>query len=497
MKKYILTLDLGTTSIRAFLINKKGEIHTQLSKEFCQYFPNSGWVEHDANEIWLTLLSIISTLFIEYNVNIDEIDSIGITNQRETTLLWNKETGLPVYNAIVWQSRQTSSICDNLIENGFSDLFKNKTGLPIDAYFSGTKVKWIIDNVKGVDDLINKDKILFGTIDTWIIWKLSGGHRHVTDYTNASRTMLYNIYNLEWDDELLDILSIPKKILPEVLQSSQLFTTTDEKIFFGHKIPIYGVCGDQHAALFGHGCFNNGDVKNTYGTGCFMLMNTKYMPVKSNLGLLTTIAWGINNKVEYALEGSVFVGGSAVGWLKDGLEIINDVSESEKYASKVNSTNGVYFVPAFVGLATPYWDSDVRGSFFGLTRSTTKEEFIRAVLESICFRTKDVLETMTKVSGIDLNKLTVDGGASKNSMLMQFQSDILGIDVDVCKNNETTALGIAFLAGLASGFFKSQEEISNLIKIGKKYKNTYTNEKRVELYDGWKRAIKAAIAFKK
>lgn len=496
MKRYVLTLDLGTTSIRAFLVDKTGDIIAKSQKEFSQIFPKSGWVEHDANEIWLTLLSVLSTLFIEKNIDINHIDSIGITNQRETTVIWDKETSLPIYNAIVWQSRQSASICDELIDKGYEDLFKLKTGLQIDAYFSGTKVKWILDNVEDARSKANDGKLLFGTIDTWIIWKLSNGRAHVSDYSNASRTLMYNIYDLCWDEELLEILNVPSTMLPEIKESSHLFTYTDSAVFFGHEIPITGVAGDQQAALFGQACFQAGSVKNTYGTGCFMLMNTASTPVRSKNGLLTTIAWGINGKVEYALEGSIFVAGSAVSWLRDGLRMIDNTSDSEKYASRVENTNGVYVVPAFVGLGTPYWDSDVRGSVFGLTRGTSKEEFIRAVLESICYRTKDVLDIMSKESGINLSRLRVDGGAVNNKMLMQFQSDILNMDIDVSRINETTALGAAFLAGLSTGFWENKEEILKIWSPGETYQSKMDERTRNDLYGGWKRAIAATMVFK-
>ncbi len=494
MKKYVLSIDLGTTSVRAILFNHQGEAVAVEQKEFTQYFPQPGWVLHDANEIWLTVLSVLSTLFIEREIDLAQIDSIGITNQRETTVIWDEETGLPIYNAIVWQSRQTASICDQLISDGNEELIKSKTGLPVDAYFSGTKIKWILDNVENARSRI--DKLKFGTIDTWIIWKLSNGSAHVTDYSNASRTMIYNIYDLCWDDELLELLDIPKTILPTVCNSSQIVATTDKTLFFGYEIPIAGIAGDQQSALFGQACFEPGIVKNTYGTGCFMLMNTGNKPVSDNKGLLTTIAWGIDGNVEYAIEGSIFVAGSAISWLRDGLRMIRDVSESEEYASRVKDSSGIYVVPAFVGLGSPYWDHEVRGAVFGLTRGTTKEDFIRATLESICYQTRDVLEVMCEVSGYDLKRLRVDGGAVKNKVLMQFQSDILNVDVDVPMCNETTALGAAFLSGLATGFWSDKEEIKSIWNVQASYACNLDEKKRTELYQGWKKAIKAAIAFK-
>ncbi|KIL44985.1 glycerol kinase GlpK [Jeotgalibacillus soli] len=496
METYILALDQGTTSSRAILFDKKGEIVQVAQKEFQQIFPKPGWVEHNANEIWGSILSVIASALSEANVKPDQIEGIGITNQRETTVVWDKETGVPIYNAIVWQSRQTSEICGELREQGHADLFRNKTGLLIDAYFSGTKVKWILDNVEGARQKADEGKLLFGTIDTWLIWKLSGGKSHVTDYSNASRTLMYNIYDLKWDDELLEILGVPKSMLPEVKPSSEIYGKTVDYHFFGHEVPIAGAAGDQQAALFGQACFEEGMAKNTYGTGCFMLMNTGEKAVKSDHGLLTTLAWGIDGKVEYALEGSIFVAGSAIQWLRDGLRMFKDAPASESYAERVESTDGVYVVPAFVGLGTPYWDSDVRGAVFGLTRGTSKEHFIRATLESLAYQTKDVLDAMEKDSGIALNKLRVDGGAVKNNFLMQFQSDILDVPVERPVINETTALGAAYLAGLAVGYWESKEEIAEQWKVDKDYDPSMTDEKRNELYEGWQKAVKAAMAFK-
>ncbi|MDQ0198399.1 glycerol kinase GlpK [Neobacillus ginsengisoli] len=496
MEKYILSLDQGTTSSRAILFNKNGEIVHVAQKEFTQHFPKPGWVEHNANEIWGSVLSVIAGVLSESGIKPEQIAGIGITNQRETAVVWDKETGVPVYNAIVWQSRQTSSICDELKEKGLNDLFREKTGLLIDAYFSGTKVKWILDHVAGAREKAEQGKLLFGTIDTWLIWKLSGGRAHVTDYSNASRTLMFNIYELKWDDELLEILGVPKSMLPEVLPSSEIYANTVDYHFFGKEIPISGIAGDQQAALFGQACFEEGMAKNTYGTGCFMLMNTGEKAVRSEHGLLTTIAWGLNGKVEYALEGSIFVAGSAIQWLRDGLRVIKDAKDSEEYAAKVESTNGVYVVPAFVGLGTPYWDSDVRGAVFGLTRGTSKEHFIRATLESLSYQTKDVLSAMEADSGIVLKTLRVDGGAVKNNFLMDFQSDILNVPVERPVVSETTALGAAYLAGLAVGFWESQEEISRQWAIDRKFSPKMNDENRNNLYNGWKKAVNAAMAFK-
>ncbi|PWW30140.1 glycerol kinase [Cytobacillus oceanisediminis] len=496
MEKYILSLDQGTTSSRAILFNKKGEIVHTAQKEFTQHFPKPGWVEHNANEIWGSILSVIAGVLSESGAKPEQIAGIGITNQRETTVVWDKETGAPVYNAIVWQSRQTSGICDDLKEKGYNDLFREKTGLLIDAYFSGTKVKWILDHVEGAREKAEQGKLLFGTIDTWLIWKLSGGKAHVTDYSNASRTLMFNIHDLKWDEELLDILEVPKSMLPEVKPSSEVYAHSVDYHFFGKKVPIAGAAGDQQAALFGQACFDKGMAKNTYGTGCFMLMNTGEKAVRSENGLLTTIAWGLDGKIEYALEGSIFVAGSAIQWLRDGMRMLKDAKDSESYAKKVDSTDGVYVVPAFVGLGTPYWDSDVRGAVFGVTRGTSKEHFIRATLESLAYQTKDVLSAMEADSGIELRTLRVDGGAVKNNFLMEFQSDILNVPVERPTINETTALGAAYLAGLAVGYWNSQEEIAEQWAIDKSFSPSMAEEVRTDLYGGWKKAVKAAIAFK-
>jgi glycerol kinase len=496
LETYILSIDQGTTSSRAILFNKQGAIVFSAQKEFTQYFPRPGWVEHNANEIWGSVLSVIAEVLSESGIKPEQIAGIGITNQRETTVIWDKETGEPIYNAIVWQSRQTSDICEVLKTNGYSDLFRSKTGLLIDAYFSGTKVKWILDHVDGARERASQGKLLFGTIDTWIVWKLSGSRAHVTDYSNASRTLMFNIYDLQWDDELLKILDVPKCMLPEVMPSSQVYARTVDYHFFGKETPISGIAGDQQAALFGQACFEPGMAKNTYGTGCFMLMNTGDKAVRSENGLLTTIAWGLNGKVEYGLEGSIFVAGSAIQWLRDGLRMFKEAKDSEIYAGRVGSTDGVYVVPAFVGLGTPYWDSDVRGAVFGLTRGTTKEHFIRATLESLAYQTKDVLSAMESDSLIKLKTLRVDGGAVKNNFLMEFQSDILNVPVERTKVSETTALGAAYLAGLAVGFWESQEEISKQWATDRKFIPKMSEEQRDSLYNGWKKAVKAAMTFK-
>jgi glycerol kinase len=496
MEKYILALDQGTTSSRAILFNQKGEVVHMAQKEFTQHFPKPGWVEHDANEIWGSILAVMASVLSEVNVKPEQVAAIGITNQRETTVVWDKHTGKPVYNAIVWQSRQTADICDELKEKGYDELFRQKTGLLIDAYFSGTKVKWILDNVEGAREKAENGDLLFGTIDTWLIWKLSGGKAHVTDYSNASRTLMYNIFDLQWDDELLNILNVPKSMLPEVRPSSEVYSTTIPEHFFGQKVPIAGAAGDQQAALFGQACFEKGMAKNTYGTGCFMLMNTGEKAVRSDHGLLTTLAWGIDGKVEYALEGSIFVAGSAIQWLRDGLRMFKEAKDSEMYATRVESTEGVYVVPAFVGLGTPYWDSDVRGAVFGLTRGTKKEHFIRATLESLAYQTKDVLTAMEKDSGISLKALRVDGGAVKNNFLMQFQSDILNVPVERPVVNETTALGAAYLAGLAVGYWNNCEEIASQWNLDRSFEPTMSEQERTNLYEGWKKAVRATMAFK-
>ncbi len=485
-KKYVLALDQGTTSSRAILFDRNGSIVNISQKEFTQIYPNPGWVEHNPKEIWETQLNAAKEAI--RNINVLEIACIGITNQRETTILWDKNTGEPVYNAIVWQSRQTSNICDELKESGIEPYIKENTGLVIDAYFSGTKIKWILDNVKGVREKARQGNILFGTVDTWLIWNLTGGKQHITDYSNASRTMIYNIKSLQWDEKILDILNIPNEILPEVRQSSEVYGNTVSELL-GCEIPISGIAGDQQAALFGQLCFQEGMVKNTYGTGCFMLMNTGEKIVTSHSGLITTIAWGLNGKVEYALEGSIFVAGAAIQWLRDELKIINDSADSEYFASKVADTKGVYVVPAFTGLGAPYWDMYARGAIVGLTRGAGRNHIIRATLESIAYQTKDIIEAMIDDSGINLTVLKVDGGASANNFLMQFQSDILNVNIERPDITETTALGAAYLAGLATGFWKSKGEIIQNWNMNKKFTSAMNDDERNKLYNGWKKAV--------
>jgi len=493
---YVLSIDQGTTSSRAIIFNHQGEIVETAQREFEQFFPKPGWVEHDANEIWTSVLACIADVLRKADVGPEQITGIGITNQRETTVVWDKHTGKPIYHAVVWQSRQTDEICADLKQQGFEKIFKEKTGLLLDPYFSGTKVKWILDHVVGAREKAEKGDLLFGTIDTWLVYKLSGEKVHVTDYSNASRTLMFNIKDLDWDKELLDILTVPKSMLPEVRQSSEVYGHTASYHFFGYEVPIAGIAGDQQAALFGQACFEKGMAKNTYGTGCFMLMNTAEEMVLSEHGLLTTLAWGIDGKVEYALEGSVFVAGSAIQWLRDGLKLIASSPESEAFATTVDSTDGVYLVPAFVGLGTPYWDTDARGAVFGLTRGTTKAHFIRATLESLAYQTKDVLNAMIADSSIDLQTLRVDGGAVKNNFLMQFQSDMLGVPVERPVIQETTALGAAYLAGLAVGYWENKEEIARQWKKDQTFENQITAEKRDKLYNGWRKAVEATRVFK-
>lgn len=497
MGEFILAIDQGTTSSRAILFDKKGKIVHVAQTEFQQYFPKAGWVEHNANEIWGSILAVIAAVLTESGHEASDVHAIGITNQRETTVVWDKHTGQPVYNAIVWQSRQTQDIVNDLKnQEGLEDLFQQKTGLRLDAYFSATKIKWILDHVDGARIMAENGDLLFGTIDSWIVWRLSKGKAHITDYSNAARTLLYNIHDLKWDEELCTLLDIPMSMLPNVKNSSEIYTHTAPSIFFGEEIPIAGIAGDQQAALFGQTCFTKGMAKNTYGTGCFMLLNTGEQAVKSENGLLTTIAWGINGKVTYALEGSVFVAGSAIQWLRDGLRMIRTAEDSETYASKVENTDGVYVVPAFVGLGTPYWDTDARGAVFGLTRGTSKEHFIRATLESLAYQTKDVLDAMEQDAGTPIEVLRVDGGAVSNELLMQFQSDILQLKVELAKLNESTALGAAYLAGLATNFWPNQEALTALWMNGQTYQPKMNAEAGAALYKGWQKAVTATRIFK-
>ncbi len=491
----ILSIDQGTTSTRAIIFNKAGEVIEKAQREISCVYPSPGWVEQDANEIWISTLSVLSSVLLSEKVDVHQIKGIGITNQRETTILWDKKTGKPLYQAIVWQSRQTEEICELWKSKGYESIVKEKTGLLIDPYFSASKIRWMIDEVEGIGEKIEQGEVLFGTVDSYLVWKLSGGKAHITDVTNAARTLLFNIHTGTWDDELLEMFGIPKSILPQVKQTSEIYTHTIDFIT-GQPLPIAAVCGDQQAALFGQTCFHKGQVKNTYGTGCFVLMNTGCNPIESSHGLLTTIAWKINNQIYYALEGSVFVGGSAVQWLRDGLRMFKEAKDSEMYANRVEDCGGVYVVPAFVGLGTPYWDSDVRGGVFGLTRGTTKEHFIRATLEAVAYQSKDVITAMEEDLNDHILDLKADGGATLNRFLMQFQSDILGVEVHVPKVTETTALGVAYLAGLATGVYQDLEEIEAFSAAHQTYHPELTEEYREEWYAGWKKAIEAVRYFK-
>lgn len=491
MDKYIMALDLGTTSCRCIIFDKNGRICSAAQKEFTQYFPQPGWVEHDAEEIWATQTGLMYEAMSKIDITINEIAGIGITNQRETTVLWDKETGRPVHKAIVWQCRRTAGYCDELKKLGMAEFFRSKTGLVLDAYFSATKLRWLLDNVIGARERAEKGELLFGTVDSWIIWKLTGGKVHVTDYSNASRTMLFNIHTLKWDEEILRVLKIPQQILPEVKPSSHVYGYTDSKLF-GREVPIAGAGGDQQCALFGQTCFERGEVKNTYGTGGFMLMNTGTAPVNSHNGLVTTIAWGVDDKVEYALEGSIFVAGAAVQWLRDELGLIRDAAESEVLAKSVPDANGCYVVPAFVGLGAPYWDQYARGAIVGLTRGVNRNHIVRATLESIAYQVNDVLTAMQEDSGMPITSLRVDGGACDNDFLMQFQADILNTSVVRPYCIETTAMGAAYLAGLAVGYWRSKEEILANHVIAAEFKPQMGQAKRESLLQGWHNAVKAA-----
>lgn len=491
MDKYIMALDLGTTSCRCIIFDKNGRICSAAQKEFTQYFPQPGWVEHDAEEIWATQTGLMYEAMSKIDITINEIAGIGITNQRETTVLWDKETGRPVHKAIVWQCRRTAGYCDELKKLGMAEFFRSKTGLVLDAYFSATKLRWLLDNAIGARERAEKGKLLFGTVDSWIIWKLTGGKVHVTDYSNASRTMLFNIHTLKWDEEILRVLKIPQQILPEVKPSSHVYGYTDSKLF-GREVPIAGAGGDQQCALFGQTCFERGEVKNTYGTGGFMLMNTGTAPVNSHNGLVTTIAWGVDDKVEYALEGSIFVAGAAVQWLRDELGLIRDAAESEVLAKSVPDANGCYVVPAFVGLGAPYWDQYARGAIVGLTRGVNRNHIVRATLESIAYQVNDVLMAMQEDSGMPITSLRVDGGACDNDFLMQFQADILNTSVVRPYCIETTAMGAAYLAGLAVGYWRSKDEILANHVIAAEFKPQMGQAKRESLLQGWHNAVKAA-----
>ena len=490
MSKYIVSLDQGTTSSRAIIFDKEQNILGVSQKEINQIYPKKGWVEHNPMEIWASQYGVLQESIAKANIKISEIAAIGITNQRETTILWDKITGEPIYNAIVWQCRRTADICEKLKEDkDFVEYVRDNTGLVMDAYFSATKIKWILDNVEGARERAERGEILFGTVDTWLLWKLTEGKIHVTDYTNASRTMLYNIKKLKWDSRILEKLNIPINILPEVKNSSEIYGYADIGGKNGEIVPIAGIAGDQQAALFGQGCFNKGDSKNTYGTGCFLLMNTGEEIVKSNKGLITTIAIGVDNKIQYALEGSVFMGGAIIQWIRDELRLVNDAQDTEYFAKKVDDNGGVYIVPAFTGLGAPYWDMYARGAIFGLTRGANRNHIIRAALEAIAYQSKDVLDAMEEDAGCKIKDLKVDGGASRNELLMQFQSDIIGANVIRPIISETTALGAAFLAGLAVGFWKNKEEIESSFYISEEYEPRIEAEERDKLYKGWKRAV--------
>ena len=494
MAKDLMALDAGTTSNRAILFNQKGEVCSVAQRAFTQYFPKPGWVEHNADEIWASQLGVAVEALNKISATAEDIAAIGITNQRETSIVWDKNTGEPIYNAIVWQCRRTSAYCDSLKEKGLTDKFREKTGLVIDAYFSGTKIKWILDNVEGARERAEKGELLFGTVDTWLIWKLTKGKVHVTDYSNASRTMLFNINTLEWDDEILAELDIPRCMLPEVKPSSCVYGTTD---CLGGEVKIAGAAGDQQAALFGQTCFFPGEAKNTYGTGCFLLMNTGEKPVFSKNGLVTTIAWGVDGKVNYALEGSIFVAGAAIQWLRDEMHLIDSSIDSEYMASKVKDTNGCYVVPAFTGLGAPHWDQYARGTIVGITRGVNKSHIIRATLESLAYQTNDVINAMKADSGIELKSLKVDGGASANNLLMQIQSDIIAAPVLRPQCVETTAMGAAYLAGLAVGYWTSKEDVIQNWAIARTFEPEITEEDRAKRIKGWNKALTYAHGWAK
>lgn len=494
MAKYVMALDAGTTSNRCILFNQKGEVCSVAQRAFTQYFPKPGWVEHDADEIWASQLGVAVEALNKISAKAEDIAAIGITNQRETAIVWDKITGEPIYNAIVWQCRRTSAYCDSLKEKGLTDKFREKTGLVIDAYFSGTKIKWILDNVEGARERAEKGELLFGTVDTWLIWKLTKGKVHVTDYSNASRTMLFNIKDLCWDEEILKELNIPRCMLPEVKPSSCVYGSTD---YFGGEVKIAGAAGDQQAALFGQTCFNAGEAKNTYGTGCFLLMNTGEKPVFSKNGLVTTIAWGIDGKVNYALEGSIFVAGAAIQWLRDEMRLIDSSIDSEYMASKVSDTNGCYVVPAFTGLGAPHWDQYARGTIVGITRGVNKSHIIRATLESLAYQTHDVITAMKADSNIDLRSLKVDGGASANNLLMQIQSDIIAAPVLRPKCVETTAMGAAYLAGLAVGYWSSKEDVIQNWAIDRVFEPSIGEDDRAKRIKGWNKALTYAHGWAK
>ena len=496
MAKYVMALDAGTTSNRCILFNEKGEICSVAQKEFTQHFPKPGWVEHDADEIWSSQLGVAVEAMNKIGASADDIAAIGITNQRETAIVWDKATGEPVYHAIVWQCRRTAEYCDSLKAQGYTEFFRKKTGLIIDAYFSGTKIKWILDNIEGAREKAEKGELLFGTVETWLIWKLTKGRVHVTDYSNASRTLLFNINTLDWDQEILDLIGIPRAMLPEAKPSSCVYGESDSS-YFGGPIKIAGAAGDQQSALFGQTCFGPGEAKNTYGTGCFLLMNTGETPVFSEHGLVTTIAWGIDGKVNYALEGSIFVAGAAIQWLRDEMKLIDSAKDSEYMAQKVKDTNGCYVVPAFTGLGAPHWDQYARGTIVGLTRGVNKYHIIRATLESLAYQVNDVLHAMEADSGISLSALKVDGGASANDFLMQTQSDLINAPVKRPQCIETTAMGAAYLAGLAVGYWKNKEDVIKNWAIDRVFEPAIEEEERKKRIKGWNKAVKYAFDWAK
>lgn len=495
LKEYIMAIDEGTTSTRAMIFDHEGHKVSASQKEFSQYFPQPGWVEHKAEEIWHAVQTTIANTIINSGIRPEQIKGIGITNQRETTVIWDRKTGKPIYNAIVWQSRQTTELAEKLKADGYGEMIHKKTGLIIDPYFSATKIRWILDHVEGAQEKAEKGDLLFGTIDSWLLWKLTDGEAHITDYTNASRTMLFNIHDLKWDDDILELLNIPKKMLPEVRSNSEIYGYTKSYRFFGGEVPICGIAGDQQAALVGQLAFKKGMVKNTYGTGSFIVMNTGEEPTESDNNLLTTIAYGLDGKINYALEGSIFVSGSAVQWLRDSMKMVKTAEESEKAALASKSEDEVYVVPAFTGLGAPYWDSEARGAVFGVTRGTNKNDFIKATLQSVAYQTRDVVDTMQIDSGIEIPTLRVDGGASNNDYLLQFQADILGIKIERSQTLETTSMGAAFLAGLAVGYWKDVDELKDIFVVGKTFESKMEESKRNKLYQGWKRAVKATQVF--
>jgi glycerol kinase len=490
---FVLAIDQGTTGTKVLVFDHEASILGLSYSEFTQYYPRPGWVEHDAEEIWTVTLGLVEDVIEKTGVRVSDLRAVGITNQRETTLLWDRRTGEPVGRAVVWQDRRTASVCDDLKERGLEDTFRDRTGLVLDPYFSGTKIKWLLDHTEGLRERAERGRIAFGTIDSWLVWKLTGGRTHITDYSNASRTLLYNIHELGWDEELLSALDIPRAILPEVMPSAHVYGHTDPSVFFGGRVAVAGVAGDQQAALFGQACYGEGRAKNTYGTGSFILMNTGHKAVASREGLLTTIAWGIGDEqVEYALEGAVFITGAAVQWLRDGLGLIETAAETEALAREVTANDGVYFVPALTGLGAPHWDAYARGAIMGLTRGTTRAHLVRATLESMCYQTRDVVEAMQRDSGIRLREIRADGGAVRNSFLMQFQADILGVPVDVPLVTETTSLGAAYLAGLAVGFWESREQIDSKWKLAHRYEPQMGADEKEALYRRWLRAVACA-----